>query len=120
MKLESKDKALKAVELGEDKKAGDAVVIHLGDLSSVTEFVVILTANSEPQMNAVIDNIQKGLREESVKPLCVEGIKGSGWFVMDYGDIIIHVFTPKMRDFLDFEGLWSDGKLLEMTKTGTQ
>ncbi len=71
-------------------------------------------------MNAVTENILKGLRDDSVKPLTVEGVKGSGWVVIDFGDIIVHVFTPKMREFYDMEGLWSDAEFLENKKTGTQ
>lgn len=55
-----------------------------------------------------------------MKPLSVEGRGGSGWVLIDFGNVIVHVFSPKMREFFDLEGLWSDAEFLENNKTGTQ
>src|SRR2546422_8283722 len=81
-----------------DKKAEDVLVLDLRDLSSVTDFFVIVSGTSEPHLKAIADEIEKQTIAIGDKPRAVDGFPASHWIVMDYTDVIVHVFHPKTRE----------------------
>lgn len=98
-----------AVEAAVDKKAIDLDVLSVGDVTSIADFFIICSGNTERQAVAISDAIGERLREkDGVKPLTVEGTSPGRWILMDYGDFIVHIFTEECRRFYGLERLWGD------------
>jgi ribosome-associated protein len=106
------DLARRIVELAEDKKAADIVLLELGELTTLADAFVICSGGSERQISAIADGIVEGLRDEGVKPIGREGTPESHWVLLDYGSVIVHVFTPPERDYYQLEKHWSDAKVV--------
>ena len=106
----------KIVELArnamEDKKAIDVKVIYIGEISVMADYFVICSAGSSAQMEAIVDNVAEELAKETVYCKKTEGNRNSGWILMDYGDIVVHVFMREDREFYNLERIWRDGKLM--------
>jgi ribosome-associated protein len=101
------DLARRIVELAEDKKAADIVLLDLGELTTLADAFVICSGGSERQISAIADGIAEALRDEGVKPIGREGTAESHWVLLDYGAVIVHVFTPPERDYYQLERHWS-------------
>ena len=93
-----------------EKKAADIVVLDVRGLSSVADFFIVCTGRSNRQVAAIADSVERYLKKTGIKPLSVEGKNEGLWVLLDYGDVIIHVFYETVRKFYDLEGLWSDAK----------
>ncbi len=104
------DLARRIVELAEDKKAADIVLLDLGELTTLADAFVICSGGSERQISAIADGIVEGLREERVKPIGREGTPESHWVLLDFGSVIVHVFTPPERDYYQLERHWSGAR----------
>jgi ribosome-associated protein len=104
------DLARRIVELAEDKKAADIVLLDLFDLTTLADAFVICSGGSERQIAAIADGIAEALRDEGVKPIGREGTAESHWVLLDYGAVIVHVFTPPERDYYQLERHWSGAK----------
>ncbi len=101
------DLARRIVELAEDKKAADIVLLDLFELTTLADAFVICSGGSERQIAAIADGIAEALRDEGVKPIGREGTAESHWVLLDYGAVIVHVFTPPERDYYQLERHWS-------------
>ncbi|MDP8924797.1 MAG: ribosome silencing factor [Chloroflexota bacterium] len=100
--------ARRIVELASDKQAADIVLLDIRSMSAVADYFVICTTMSERQTTAIIRDLVDQLREEAeVRPLRVEGQAASGWVLIDYGDVVVHVFGAEQRSFYQLEQLWS-------------
>ncbi|MEO8228748.1 MAG: ribosome silencing factor [Chloroflexota bacterium] len=106
----SLDIARRVVELAEDKKAADIVLLDLGELTTVSDAFVICSGGSERQLDAIADGIISGLRAEGVRPIGREGVAASHWVLLDFGGVIVHIFTPPERDFYELEKHWSEAR----------
>ncbi|HLX34012.1 MAG TPA: ribosome silencing factor [Candidatus Limnocylindrales bacterium] len=106
----SLDLARRIVELAEDKKASDIVLLDLSGLTTLADYFVIASGGSERQLDAIADGIIGGLRDEKVRPYGREGTAASHWVLIDYGGVIVHVFTPPERDFYQLERHWTEAK----------
>jgi ribosome-associated protein len=94
-----------------DKKAGDIVVLDLRGISTFTDYFVICSANSEPQLKAISSSIREQIREQfGRKPIAEDGYPASQWIILDYGDVIVHLFQGEKREFYSLESLWSDAR----------
>jgi ribosome-associated protein len=92
-----------------DKKARDIVALDLREIAGYTDFFVICTGNTDRQTKAIHDGIHLGLKQEDgLLPRRVEGLSEARWILMDYLDVVVHVFTPETRDFYRLEALWGD------------
>ena len=92
-----------------DKKAAYIVALDLREVAGYTDFFVIVSGNSDRQAKAIHDAIHLGLKKhEGVLPRRVEGLSEARWILMDYLDVVVHVFTPETRDFYRLESLWGD------------
>jgi ribosome-associated protein len=102
--------ARRIVELASDKQASDIVLLDIRAMSAVADYFVVCTAMSERQMGAIVRDTVEALREDpGVRPLRVEGQATSGWVLVDYGDVVVHVFGAEQRAFYQLEELWSAG-----------
>lgn len=95
-----------------DKKGSDIVVLDTGKVSTISDYFVIATVDSERQGKAVIDEIAKKMKAHKKLPLGADSEASSGWVLMDYGDVIVHIFDPGTRDFYDLEDLWSNAPVV--------
>ena len=106
----SLDLARRIVELAEDKKAADIVLLDLSPLTTVADYFVICSGGSERQLEAIAGGVVSGMRDERVRPFGREGTAASHWILVDFGSVIVHVFTPPERDFYQLERHWSEAK----------
>lgn len=98
-----------------DKKAGDIVLLDMRGVSDFTDFFLICSGSSEPQLKAISSAIREKTRDEiDRRPSAADGFPASQWIVIDYGDVICHIFLESRRGFYDLEGLWSDAKQLKI------
>ncbi len=106
--LDSQALARRIVEIAEDKQASDIVLLDLRSISILADYFVICSAGSDRQIKAVTESVTEVLRKEAgARVLHVEGTADSGWVLMDYGAVIVHVFAPAERQFYRLEELWS-------------
>jgi len=89
-----------------DKQGSDILLLDTRTVSFIADYFVIATGDNERQMKAIADDIQKQLKKRAVLPLGVEGRPASGWVLLDYNGVIVHLFSPAMRDFYRLEQLW--------------
>ncbi len=105
-RLEGIDLARRAVEIASDKQAGNIVLLDVRGLCTFADYFVICTGESQRQIRTILEEIEKSLKEEGVLPHHLEGASDTGWLLLDYGDVIIHIFSPEERDFYNLDGLW--------------
>ncbi|HVR08420.1 MAG TPA: ribosome silencing factor [Thermoanaerobaculia bacterium] len=101
-------KVREAVAAAEDRKAIDLKVLHLEKVSDFTDYFLICSGGSERQVQAIADAVQERLRSDKVRPLHVEGYNRGQWVLLDFGDLVVHVFQEEPRRFYALERLWGD------------
>lgn len=97
-------------------KAGHIRVIDIGELSSLADAFVIAEGSSSTQVRALADYAEEALKQQGIAPLRTEGYRSQGWIVLDYGDVVLHIFHKETRAFYDLERLWRDGRELDVTQ----
>lgn len=103
------------VEAAADKKAENIVVLDLRGISSFTDFFVICSGSSDPQLKAIASSIREKLRERCQRrPLSEDGFPASQWVALDYGEVIVHIFNETKREYYGLENLWRDAKRLKI------
>lgn len=95
------------------KKAQNLVVLDVQNLTSIADVFMICSGRSNRQVNAIADAIVDHLKKHKIRPLSIEGTGQGHWVLLDYGDVVIHVFYEPVREFFDLEGLWVDAKRIE-------
>ena len=103
--------ACKAID---DKKGQDIKVIDIHTVSVIADYFVIASGTNSNQVQAIVDNVDEQLGRAGFEAKQIEGNRNSSWILMDYGDVIVHVFDEENRLFYDLERIWRDGKVLEM------
>ena len=93
-----------------EKQAEKIIVLDVQKLTTVTDFVFICTSTSTTQSKAIADHARKMLKDENILPLSIEGYENLNWVLMDYANIVIHIFLPEYREFYDLERLWGDAE----------
>ena len=109
-----KEMAQLACKAIDDKKGKDIKVIDIHKVSVIADYFVIASGTNQNQVQAIVDNIQEQLGRAGFEAKQIEGSKNSSWILMDYGDMIVHVFDEENRLFYDLERIWRDGKVLDM------
>lgn len=99
---------LRIAELAQERKAHDVVVLDLRGISSATDHFVLVSGRSDTQVKAIADNIIDEMKKEGQRPAHVEGLQGGRWVLVDFIDVVVHVFHPHARDFYQLENLWGD------------
>ncbi len=102
-----------AVNAADDKKAHDLVILDISKITSFANYFLLCTGDSSRQMQAIADEIEKKLKENGLRPSHVEGYQNSEWILMDYMDMVVHIFSKNARIYYDLERLWRDGKKLD-------
>lgn len=100
--------AQRAVELASDKQASNIVLLDIRAIADFADYFVLLSADNPRQINALIEDITLALKTEGITVNHREGVVQSGWVLLDYGDVLIHVFSPEQRDHYRLEDLWRE------------
>ena len=111
-----KEMALLAVQALEDKKAEDVCVIDISEVSIVADYFIIAGGNNKSQIQALSDAVEEKLGKAGYPMRQIEGYQTANWILLDFGDIIIHIFDRENRLFYDLERIWQDGKKVDLTK----
>ena len=101
-------------ELMLEKKALDIIIIDVHKITTLTDFFVICTSESEPQTRAITDHIYEQMKEDGMRAWHIEGYENLDWVLLDYVNIVVHVFSRESRDYYDLERLWADGKISQV------
>jgi ribosome-associated protein len=109
--LTSRELADRIIELAQDKKGRQIVRMELGQDSSIADYFVIISGDSDTHCKAVADNIEKELRNEKLRLYHKEGYQTQRWILLDYVDVIVHIFRGETREFYGLERLWGDAKM---------
>jgi len=112
--MDSKQLMALIAEYADNKKAEDIKVLDIRDLTSMTDYFVICHGNSHPQMKAISEEIEDKLKEKDLYPAGREGKDSAFWILMDYGDVIVHIFNRESREFYGIEHLWADAKMVNI------
>jgi ribosome-associated protein len=113
VKLESTELAHTIVDVMDDRQAGDIVMLDIRPISLITDFFVIGTGESRRQLSALVDSIVDAVRDGGAgKPLGIEGAADSGWILLDYGAIVVHLFGPEEREYYQLEKFWDEAALV--------
>jgi len=105
---DSKSKALLVADAASSKKAEDIIILDVGDLLGITDYFVICSARNERQVDTVVDEVLRRLRESDIRPYRIEGDKEQRWVLIDFLDLVVHVFHVEEREFYELERLWQD------------
>ncbi len=106
-----------AAELSLTKKATDVRILDLRDVTTMADFFVVCSADSDTQVRAIADAVLEGLKDEDVRPYHKEGYENLQWVLLDYVDVVVHVFHRDARTFYNLEKLWGDAKVTEVNDT---
>lgn len=99
-------KALLCTRAALDKKALDLIVVDVSGLTSIGDYLVICSGRSDRQVQSIAQGIEDALKAAGVRPISIEGVRRGQWALLDYGDVIVHVFYQPVREFYDLERLW--------------
>ena len=106
----------KAVGALEDKKAEDITVIDISEVSTIAEYFIIASGSNPNQVKALADNVEETLGRAGYELRQSEGYGTASWILMDYNDIIVHIFSEEDRSFYDLERIWRDGKIIDASE----
>lgn len=111
--LPPRDRALQCARFALDKKALEVKVLEINRLSSIADYLVLATGSSDKQTQAIADSVKKGLKKFG-KVIDIEGLKEGNWIVIDYGDVIVHVFRDELRRYYNLDELWAAAPAVEI------
>ena len=109
--LPSKNLAYKIADLALEKKAKQIIVMDLNGMTGIADFFVLMTGDSDTQIKAIADHLIKELKGQDIKVYHKEGYTSLRWVLLDYVDVVVHVFKPETREFYGLERLWGDAKI---------
>jgi ribosome-associated protein len=108
--LDSALLAKAAVDIASDKKASDVILLDVRDVTTIADYFIVCSGNNSRQIQAIAEAIDEGLRQQGGRLLHKEGDAETGWVLLDFGDIIVHIFAPKEREYYRLERLWNEAK----------
>ena len=111
--MTSLELAKKAAAFLDSKKAEKLNVIEIENISSLADYFVIATGNNNTHVRALADELDEKLKAEGLPPDRTEGYRSNSWILLDWGNVVVHIFTQEGRDFYDLDRLWTDGKKVE-------
>jgi ribosome-associated protein len=109
----SREMAVAAARAASEKQGERIAVLDVRDLIVITDYFVIATGVSQPQVKTLVEEVERALRELGMKPVRREGLEDRTWVLLDFVDVVVHVFAPEERDYYDLERLWADAPVLE-------
>ena len=111
-----KELAIIAAKALDDKRGKEIAAIEVTDLTALADYFVIASGSSNTQINALCDSVEKAMKEQADEnPLRREGYRDGTWVLLDYGSVVVHVFSQEAREFYSLERLWKDGKPMDLS-----
>ncbi|MBQ1349878.1 MAG: ribosome silencing factor [Ruminococcus sp.] len=114
--MTSYETAIAAVKAIDGKKGLNIQVIRISDISVLADYMVIATGNSSTHVKALADEVEYRLDEAGVSVSHIEGYRSNSWILLDYVDVIVHVFSEEAREFYDLDRLWQDGESIDISE----
>lgn len=99
-----------AYEALDEKKGEDIQIIEIKDISIIADYFIIANGSNSPQVDALVDSVKDKLGRNGFEPKRIEGVRSASWILLDYGDVVVHVFSKEDRLFYNLERIWRDGK----------
>lgn len=112
--ISSWEKALLLIRFALDRKACDLVVLDVHDLTSIADYFIVCSGRSDRQVQSIAQGIEENAAEEGFRPFAVEGIQRGHWALIDFSDVIVHIFYEPVREFYDLDGLWGHAPRAEL------
>jgi ribosome-associated protein len=116
MATDSKIKSLLCLQAAIEKKAQDPVLLELKGMTSLTDYFLLCNGKSDRQVQAIAQAIEEALKKKGIRPIGQEGTVEGKWILMDYDDVVVHIFLEPVRKFYDLEGLWIDAPRIGLQK----
>ncbi len=110
-----KEMALLLVRALDSKKGQDILLLETDGLTTLSDYFVLCTGTSAPQLKALADAAEKSMKDNGILPHHVEGHRGGTWILQDYGDVVLHLFSPEAREFYDLDRMWQDAKKVDVS-----
>lgn len=101
------------IEALEEKKANDVKVIDINHISTLADYFIVASGTNKNQVQALVDNVEEKLEKEGITPKQIEGYQTANWVLLDYRDVVVHIFDEENRLFYDLERIWRDGKVID-------
>ena len=112
--VDSIDVAKKCAQIASDKRATDLLILEIGPILAVADYFVFATVRNKRQLKAIANGIRVELKEDGVRDIGVEGHGTERWLLLDYGDVVVHIFDQESRAYYDLESLWADARRVEL------
>ncbi len=119
MVADSKTKSLLCLKVAIEKKALDPVLLELKGTTSFTDYFLLCSGKSDRQVQAIAQAIVENLKKNGIRPLGQEGMTRGRWILLDYGEVVVHIFLEAVRKFYDLEGLWIDAPRIDFQEGGS-
>ncbi|HMK76884.1 MAG TPA: ribosome silencing factor [Thermodesulfobacteriota bacterium] len=119
MTTDSKTKSLLCLKAALEKKALEPVLLELKGRTTFTDYFLLCTGKSDRQVQAIAQGVEEALKKKGIRPLGQEGMTDGKWILMDYEDVVVHIFLEPVRKFYDLEGLWIDAPRMDIQKGGS-
>jgi len=113
--LESSQLANKITDLIFNKKGYDVKILDLRKLTTITDYFVVCSGDSDTQVKAIADEVDKEMRDEGIRPWHTEGYQALNWILIDFVDVVVHIFKKETREYYNLEKLWGDAPMIEVT-----
>ena len=112
--IDSREKAVQVSRFALERKAYDLTLLEVRELTSIADYFIVCSGRSDRQVQSIAQGIEENLRGMGVRPQSVEGAARGQWVLMDFADVIVHIFYQPVREFYDLEGLWLDAPRVEL------
>ena len=116
----AKEKAIIAKDAIINKKGRDVQLLDVAEITEIAEYFLLAVAGNRSQSQAIADEVMEKLEEQGEAPLRKEGYENGGWILLDYGDVIVHIFMPEERDYFNLPRLWQDAKFTKYDQDGNE
>jgi len=118
--VDTKEKAILTGRLADEKKALDVAVIELKGLTDIADYFVLASGTSDRHVRTIADHVEKSMKDTGVRPYSVEGYQQGRWIIIDYRNVIVHIFLEQLRELYDLESLWIEAKRYRIERENTQ
>ena len=118
--METKEQAMLTGRLADEKKALDVAVIELKGLTDIADYFVLASGTSDRHVRTIAEHVEKSMKEAGVRPYSTEGYQQGRWIIIDYRNVIVHIFLEQLRELYDLESLWIEAKRYRIERENTQ
>lgn len=114
--MEAEKKAVLCGKYAEEKKAKDILLLEVKDLTDIADYFLLLSGVTERHVKTIYEHIEKEMKGNGIFPYSVEGAEEGRWVIIDYNDVVVHIFLERIRKFYDLESLWFEAKKMRIEK----